>query len=303
MGLTGLSIAWGRAATIFGLPAAIADGMATIAAAVFALLACAYLLKTVTAPAAVRAEFDHPVTGNLFGTIFISILLLPIVIAPLARLPALIIWCAGAIGMFGFAWLTIDRWMSDRQQVKHATPAWLVPVVGLLDVPLAVPLLDVPATHPVMIACVAIGLFFAIPLFTMVLSRLLFEEPIPDQQQATLLILVAPFAVGFSAYVSTTGEVDRFAEGLFSVMLFLVTVLLGRLRRLAACCPFRVAWWAVSFPLAAAAGAALRFASARPSVLTDAVALALLALATVVIAGLAVRTSVGILRGQLRTLV
>jgi tellurite resistance protein len=79
-------------------------------------------------------------------------------------------------------------------------------------------------------------------------------------------------------------------------------VLIGRLGRLAACCPFRVAWWAVSFPLAACAIAALRMALAEPNWGVRAVAAGLLALATVVIAGLAVRTLVGVMRGELRTL-
>ena len=82
----------------------------------------------------------------------------------------------------------------------------------------------------------------------------------------------------------------------------MLSVLLGRLRSLPACCPFRVSWWAVSFPLAASAIAALRFAAAQPSLVTDAIAWALLILATVVIAGLLLRTILGVLRGELRTL-
>jgi tellurite resistance protein len=79
-------------------------------------------------------------------------------------------------------------------------------------------------------------------------------------------------------------------------------VLIGQLRNLPACCPFRVSWWAVSFPLAASSIAALRFATARPGLLTDVVALAVLALATLVIAALFGRTLLGVARGELRTL-
>lgn len=84
--------------------------------------------------------------------------------------------------------------------------------------------------------------------------------------------------------------------------LFVLAVLLGQLRHLPVCCPFRVPWWAVSFPLAASAIAALRFAAAEPGFIPDSIALALLALATLVIAGLSVRTLVGLVRGELRTL-
>jgi tellurite resistance protein len=85
-------------------------------------------------------------------------------------------------------------------------------------------------------------------------------------------------------------------------MLFLLAILVGRLRDAAHCCPFRVAWWAVSFPLAAAAVAAIRFAEARPGGVSEAVALLLLAVATLVVAGLSVRTLAGIVRGELRAL-
>jgi tellurite resistance protein len=86
------------------------------------------------------------------------------------------------------------------------------------------------------------------------------------------------------------------------LMLFVLAVLLGQLRNLPLCCPFRVSWWAVSFPLAASSIASLRFAAARPGILTDAIALALLALATLVIAALLGRTLFGVGRGELRNL-
>ena len=115
--------------------------------------------------------------------------------------------------MFAFAWLMVTRWMSDRQQVAHATPAWIIPVVGLLDVPLALPSLDLPPMHGLMVASLAIGLFFAIPLFTLIFSRLVFEAPMPDALQPSLLILVAPFSVGVSTYVVTTGTFDSLCAG------------------------------------------------------------------------------------------
>jgi len=192
--------------------------------------------------------------------------------------------------------------MSDRQLIAHATPAWIIPVVGLLNVPLALPGLGLPPMHGVMVLGLAVGLFFAIPLFTLIFSRLVFEPPMPDALQPTLLILVAPFAVGFSTYVATTGQVDLFAQSLYMLTLFMLAVLLGRLRNLLGCCPFRVSWWAVSFPLAASAIAALRFAAEEPGLVTDMIALALLALATVTIAALLVRTLIGVARGELRAL-
>ena len=302
MGLAGLSLAWRLAHARYGVPDWIAVAIGALAVLAFVLVAAGYLIKMVTAFAVVRTEFRHPIAGNLFGTVPISLLLLPIVLAPFALRLAQGMWVVGAAAMVVFAWLIVSRWMSNRQQAAHATPAWIIPVVGLLDVPLALPSLGLPPMHGLMVFALSVGLFFAVPLFTLIFSRLLFEPPLPDALKPSLLILVAPFAVGMSAYTVTTGQTDLFAQALYMVALFLLAVLLGRLRTLASCCPFRVSWWAVSFPLAASSIAGLRLASAVPGLINDAIAIALLALATLVIALLLGRTALGILRGELRTL-
>ena len=302
MGLTGLSIAWKLANGFFGTPLWVADTIAAIAVLAFLILLIAYGVKLVCAPRKVLMEFRHPIAGNLFGTFLISILLLPIVIAPVSLVTARILWMAGAVGMVLFAWTIVSRWMSDRQQTAHALPAWIVPVVGVLDVPLGLPYLSWQSMPEVMIATLAVGLFFAVPLFTLIFSRLIFEAPMPDALQPTLLILVAPFAVGFTCYRVAVGHIDLFAESLYFLTLFVLTVLLGRLRTLRACCPFRVTWWAVSFPLAASTISAIRFAEFDPNWFTTGVAGLLLAFSTVIIAGLLIRTLFGVASGELRTL-
>lgn len=302
MGLTALSVAWRLAHDRYGFPDLFSTCVGVMAVAAFVLMACGYAVKMIFAFDIVRVEFAHPIGGNLFGTVLISMLLLPLVVARFSVLFARGLWVAGAVGMVAFAWFVVDRWLGERQHVAHATPTWFVPVVGMLDLPLAVPALDLPALQGSMLFGLAVGLFFALPLFTLILSRLIFEAPMPDALQPTLLILLAPFAVGVTAYVATTGQVDLFAQALYALMLFMLLVLVGRLRYLAKCCPFRTSWWAVSFPLAAAAIAALRIAEASSSWATEAVAQTLLAFATLVILGLLGRTVVGIARGELRNL-
>jgi tellurite resistance protein len=302
MGLTGLSIAWRMANTLYGAPWWIANTIGDVALFVFAAVSLGYSVKLITALDAVRTEFFHPIAGNLFGTFLISLLLLPIILSHIDVRAAQGMWLVGAGGMIVFAWVIVSRWMSDRQLVAHATPAWIVPVVGLLDLPLAIPYLNLPGLHDVMILGLSVGLFFALPLFTMIFSRLLFEPPLPNALQPSLMILLAPFAVGFSSYVTTTGSMDLFAQSLYMLTLFVLAVLVGRLHQLWGCCPFRISWWAVSFPLAAAAITALRYAAAKPSWGSHIIGLALLSLATVTITALLARTVIGILKGELRAM-
>ncbi|GGP21190.1 SLAC1 anion channel family protein [Silvimonas iriomotensis] len=303
MGLTGLTVAWRGAHALFGAPLWLSSVPGLLALLAFVVMAGAYLIKAVTGFEHVRAEFQHPIAGNLFGTPLISLMLIAILLVDLDRDLARVVWSVGAAGMMVFAWAMVSRWISVRQKPAHATPAWIVPVVGLIDLPLALPALGwADELHGLMVFALAVGLFFAIPLFTMIMSRLLFEEPLPDALQPSLLILVAPFSVGFSAYIATTGTVDGFATALYMLALFVLAVLLGRLRNLAACCPFRVSWWAVSFPLAASTNAALKYAAFVHHPVANAIALILLALSTVVIVALALRTVWGIARGELRAL-
>ncbi len=303
MGLAGLSLAWRAAHVQLGVPAWIGADLGWLTLAVFIMVSATYATKMATAFDAVRAEFQHPVAGNMFGTALISILLLPMLLADFSLPLARAVWAVGAAGMTAFAWLAVSRWMKGEQQVEHATPAWIVPVVGMLDVPLAVPSLHWQGLQQVMLFALAVGLFFAMPLMTLIFSRLIFQKPMPAPQRPSLMIMLAPFAVGFSSYAITMQRIDDFAQALYMLMLFMLAVLVERLRSLPACSPFRVSWWAVSFPLAAAAGAALRYAAHAQSLFADVVAVLLLALASLVIAALFLRTLFGILRGELLTLV
>lgn len=302
MSLTGLSVAWRMAHQQFGLFELPSQVFATLAVISFVTLAAAYLGKVIRAPDAAIAEFRHPVASSLFGTVTISLLLLPLVVAPISLLAARVLWIIGAVAMASLAAVIVDRWLGGRFQPAQAAPAWMVPVIGLLDIPLALPTLQWPELHAVRMGALAVGLFFAIPLFTLILSRLVFGEPLPGNLRPSLLILLAPFSVGTSAYVVTSGRFDAFAEALTAIMVFLLPVLAVRLRDLRGCCPFRVSWWAAGFPLAASAIATFRCESAFPGMGTTVLAAATLALATGAVVWLVVRTLYGVATGELRAL-
>ncbi|MRX07038.1 C4-dicarboxylate ABC transporter [Pseudoduganella sp. FT25W] len=302
MGLSGLSVAWKLAHQHFGAPLWISQAIGLAAVAAFVALVIAYGIKAWSGWETVRAEFNHPIASNLFGTPMISLLLLPFVLVDYSLALARLSWLLGAIGMTALAWTIVMRWMTVRLAAPQVAPAWIVPVVGMLDVPLAVPLLQWDGLHGVMVFGLAVGLFFAVPLFTLIFQRLVLEEPLAPPMQPSLLVMVAPFAVGFTAYVTTTGGIDLFAQILYMLMVFVLAVLLGRLRHLPHCSPFRVSWWAASFPLAASAGAAIRYAGQASSPVTDGIALVVLAIASLTILIFLAQTLAGVFKGQLKAL-
>ena len=302
MGFSGLALAWRLAATEFGLSGWIGAALGLVAGCVFVLLTLCYAIKCIGSSGAVRAEFAHPVAVNFFGTPIIAFLLLPAVVAPYSVLLSKALWMIGTVSMLAFAWLIVSRWMSVRQQVVHATPAWMIPIVGTLNISIVGVTLDLPGAAAVSAFGLAVGLFFAIPLFTIILSRLIFEAPMLQAQRPSLLIFVATFAVSFSAYLSVVGRLDLFASSLFYLAVFMFAVLVPKLLFLRSASPFHTSWWAVSFPLAAMANAALKFNLHQPSWPAQAFALAVLAFATLVILSMSVQTIAGIARGEQRAL-
>jgi tellurite resistance protein len=67
--------------------------------------------------------------------------------------------------MLGFAWLIVSRWMNVRQHIAHATPTGWSRSSERSTFRSRVPL-DLPGSPPVCVFALAVGLFFAVPLFT-----------------------------------------------------------------------------------------------------------------------------------------
>lgn len=291
MGLAGLSMAW-RLAARAGAPAWVGDALAAMAWIAFFLQLGAQFRRARYAREAWWSELRHPATQPFGGTFWISVLLLPMLlpaaVAPFARG----MWMVGVAGMAAFAWWSLARWFSGGYEEQQVGPAWLIPVVGLLDIPLAFPMLGAEGLRETMIFATAAGLVLGLPLLALVFARVMLRPPSP---QPALLILLAPLAVGFSAYVAVTGAVDAFARSLLYLAVFLLAALLPRVHAMVSTRPFEFSWWALSFPLAATAAAAQRYAAAWPSAVGKALACALLALATLAIGallGLSVRALV-----------
>ncbi|MDB5413837.1 MAG: C4-dicarboxylate transporter/malic acid transport family protein [Rubritepida sp.] len=97
-----------------------------------------------------------------------------------------------------------------------------------------------------------------------------------------------------SAYPRSTAYLIVHSAPLFVLTLFMMAVMLGRVRRMLISDPFKLSWWATSFPLAAAAIAAVRLANAVPSPFSDITALILSGIATLAILILLGRTLWGI---------
>ena len=297
MGLSGLALAWRLAVPAFGAKPAIADGIGVLAIVVFLAVAAGYLVKAARYPDVVRKEFTHPVAGNFFGTITISLLLLSTVVEGYSTALQQALWTLGVMTTIALGFVVVSRLLGGNAAPGSAVPAWLIPGVATLDIAVTGAAMPMAWAHQVNLLAVAIGSVLAVVFFVLIFSRLVHGEPLPPGMTPSLMVLVAPFEVGFLAYLNLVQRVDMFAALLFYFGLFMFLVVAPRVFRPSV--PFAASWWAIGFPLAALANATIKYADATGSGTLAALAAALLLFLTAAVAILLVRTLHALFSGKL----
>lgn len=230
--------------------------LVAVAIGVFALTALAYTAKAIRYRGELVSEFKHPVKINFFPLIAKILLVLSVIYLDRNTSVSYFLWLIGAALQFAASIIIISFWIRHTHfTIEHMTPAWFIPVVGSLIVPIAGVAHGFVETSWFFFA---VGLIFWMVLFAIAIYRLIFHPPIPDRLMPTLFILFAPPAIAFIAYAKLVGLLeqgagpDPFARILYFISLFLFILVLFRIQALARI-KFFLSWWAYSFPLAAQA--------------------------------------------------
>lgn len=298
MGTAGLAIAWLKAGHLGLAPTEAGVLLRWLASALYAFLLLAYVAKLVRYPAAVQAERAHPLKQNFLPAISIGLILLAVAWAEAAPAVAIWMWGIGAALHLAFTLMAMSSWIHHTHfQITHANPAWFIPVVGNILVPV-VGVGFGPAD--VSWFFFSIGVVFWLVLLTIVLYRLFFHEPLPVRLTPTLFILLAPPSVGFLSYLALTDSVDAFARILYFTALFLGLLLASNAARFLRV-PFFISAWAYSFPLAALTIATFEMSSRSGQSLYIWLGFAQLVLLSGVIALLTVKTLSAALKGKICT--
>jgi tellurite resistance protein len=296
MGLFGLALALHAAAGSFPVAETAARAVLWLGLAAFAAIGVVYIAKAVNYPAAVAAEWHHPVKLAFFPTITISLLLMATAIHGYRPDLAGPVWLVGMVGQGVLTVAVISGWISHRAfEVGHLTPAWFIPAVGNVIVPLAGAPMGWVETSWLFFSA---GMIFWLILLVLVFNRLIFHAPIPARLFPTLVILIAPPAVAFVSYTRLTAGIDPFAQILLNsayVFAALLVVQVPKLMKL----PFALSWWALSFPLAALSVASFVYGRAALSAVHVGIGLAVLALLVAVVAGLLWRTGLAVARDEI----
>ncbi len=248
MGMAGLTIAVEKTEMIYNLGGTVSLVLSALTMLLFLTLLGVYATKMIKHNDAVVKELHHPIKISFFPTISISLLLLSICVLSKNTVFATAFWTTGTVLQLGFTLYVMNAWINhDHFEIHHMNPAWFIPIVGNILVPIA----GVPLGYAdISWFFFSIGLIFWPVLLTIIYYRVIFHPALPGKLIPTFFILIAPPAVGFLSYIRLNGEVDNFAHILYFAALFFTLLVFTQFRKFAKL-QFFLSWWAYSFPMAA----------------------------------------------------
>lgn len=296
MGMAGFTIAWSRAEHVLEPGFRLSPLLLPLTGALFVVLLAIYAAKALRYPQEVLAEARHPVKVAFVPTMSIALILMSI--ACLHGMPELSfwLWTVGSILHLVATLYVMSSWIHHtKYEIAHLNPAWFIPVVGNILVPIA----GMQHVSPeISWFFFSLGLFFWPVLTAIIFYRLIFHGSLPERLMPTLFIFIAPPAVGFISWYNLVGGIDAFARILYGVALFFTLLLFVQVK-LFAKLKFFLSWWAYSFPIAAITIATLVMARETGLAAYTWLGGGLLTILTLVIAMLLGRTALAVVRREI----
>jgi tellurite resistance protein len=270
-------------------------GALVVSLTLLVVISLFYLVKIFKHTDEVKKEFDHPVKHAFFTAFSISLLLMSIAFLSHDKGISYIFWVTGTAFHFLLTLHIVSLWIfHDKFKIESITPAWFIPAVGNVIIPVA------GSVHaPAMLSWffLSYGIFFWVMLQTVVFYRMVFHSPMPEKLLPTVFIMLVPPSLIFISYVKLTGTVDNFAIFMYSIALFIVFFLLYNIIRFIRI-PFALPWWAYSFPLAAFTISSMLMYEKTHIFLFSQIAWGVLAVLSILMALLTVKTISAMISGK-----
>jgi len=297
MGLAGLTIAMEKAEHLWGWSFKPSLALLALTALAYAGIGLTYLTKFLRHRGHVVEEFNHPIRLSFFPAMSIGLILLSIASLEYASGVALWLWGIGSAVQLLFTLIILSAWIHhEKFQIQHSNPAWFIPIVGNILVPVAGVQLGFPEVSWFFFS---IGLVFWIVLLTILMNRFFFHNPLPAKLLPTLFILIAPPAVGFISWIKLHhGVLDDAGRVLYYIALFTTLLLFFQFRQFAKV-KFAMPWWAYSFPMAAITIATMIMLEKLGGAFFASLAPLLLTLLVLLIVVLIVNTVRAMMRGEI----
>lgn len=276
-------------------------GSVVLGLIIFSCLLVCYIGKIIKHFDAFKGDITHQVKINFLSTIPIGALLLvayfgdmPLslhagsmpestdsaVASPISfwlYLTLLVVFYLAAALQLGFSLYVMRFWFKNPMKMTLLSPAWFIPIVGNLIVPVSGvkllesyelmrwqgalalgadtmqnPLLLAPPTD-MLLFFFSIGCFFWLILCALVMGRLIFEQSLESKFIPTLFIFIAPpsvFVLDFALLFGSGALGAPLVLMVYYIALFFALLLLA-LSKIFLQLGFAPSWWAFTFPLCA----------------------------------------------------
>lgn len=247
LGLSGLALAWQKAEGVLLLPLSLSPYLTGLAVLSLLIVLITYFAKVIIYIDEVKKEFNSPIKINFYPILAKVLLILSIIYLANEHISAPL-WWAGVILQSVFVIIVISTWIRrDHFEIHHLNPAWFIPVVGCMIIPIAgVEHFSAEFSW----FFLSIGIFWWMVLSIIIIYRMIFHEPLQDKLVPTLFILFAPPVIGFISVTKLMGGLTIFGNMFYYIGLFLFVLILAQFEIFAKI-RFYLSWWAYSFPLAA----------------------------------------------------
>ncbi|MHA1871101.1 MAG: tellurite-resistance/dicarboxylate transporter [Promethearchaeota archaeon] len=240
--------------------------------ALFCVLLIPWSMRWLLFPKEAKADLKHPITTNFYPTIAVGLLVLSAdtIIIGKNTFIGTILWLIAALFTIYFSLLVpFVMFMITDVKKEHINPAWFIPPVGLIVVPIPggflLPLysgLFKDLIVIINIACWGAGFFLYLSILAITMYRFFTHTPLPNVLYPTVWINLGPIGAGTTALINivTNCEIIVEKQTLFSMAFFLwgfglwwilmaFAMMWRYVRKIKL--PYAMSWWAYTFPLGA----------------------------------------------------
>ncbi len=217
-------------------------------------------------------DLEHPVLSNFYATIAIGMLVLAadfIVIGKNIEVGE-IFWFIGTLVTIFFGIFTpYLMFKGEHVKLDHINPAWFIPPVGLIVIPIAGSLIIPHVSGMVQEFVIFLnyfgwgaGFFIYLALFAISMYRFILHKPLPNTLAPTIWINLGPIGAGTVALVNLvknssfiTVKESFFVFGFlfwgFGIwwIIMAIAMTIHYIKKLKL--PYAMSWWAFTFPLGA----------------------------------------------------
>jgi tellurite resistance protein len=276
LGLSGVALAWSKAADLDLVDPAIGFGLGLLAAAILSVATAALGAKALIRPAASVSDFSDPNRLAPYGAGAISLMGIGGIVAAKSLTIGLSLWYAGVLAEWLISIVFCARLLAGRWSFNGANPLWLIAAVGPIAAPAAGVSMGQDLISGLMFGQGLMGLALLLPAL---IVRIAFHDHPP--KGGGMVVLLTPPGLGCVSLIALSGGVDHSAHAVFGAALLIFVCLVVRLPALLAR-PHSLALWATIFPTANFAIAGFQIGATA-----DAPALIWLALGLTVVISLA----------------